>query len=142
MNYRLFVPLILILFTAGFAHADLNATIRDLNIRAEGNIGGFKTEVGARFGVSGSHLDLVFRSVDSPADAAIMLWLGECAKVPVQTVLQIYRDRKGQGWGEIAKSLGIKPGSATFHAMKEGDLAWRPGNAGDRGKGKGKNKKG
>lgn len=141
MNSRLAGAIFFVLFAAGFAHADLNATIRDLNISAEGNIGGFKTEVGAWFGVSGSHLEMVLRSVDSPADAAIVLWIGECAGVPVQKVLQIYRDRKGQGWGEVAKSLGIKPGSAAFHAMKEGNLAWRPGNTGDRGKARAKTKR-
>jgi hypothetical protein len=142
MSNRLLLPLILILFTAGLAHADLNATIRDLNISARGDIGEFKAQVGARFGASGSHLDLVFRSVDSPAEAAIILWIGKCAGVSVQTALESYRAHHGQGWGAVAKSLGIKPGSAAFHALKTGDLAWRPGNAGDRGKGKGKNKKG
>lgn len=143
MDYRrLAVALTFVLFTAGFAHADLNTYIRDLNISAEGNIGGFKTELGVRFGTPGPQLDLVLRSVDSPADAAIVLWIGECAGVPVQSVLQTYRTQKGQGWGAIAKSLGIKPGSAAFHALKEGNLAWRPGNTGDSGKGKGKNKKG
>lgn len=139
---RLAVALIIVLFTGGFAHADLDAYIRNLNVSAEGNIGGFKTELGVRFGIPGPQLDLVLRSVDSPADAAIVLWIGECAGVTVQTVLQTYRDRKGQGWGAVAKSLGIKPGSAAFHALKEGNLAWRPGNTGAPGKGKGKNKKG
>lgn len=141
MHFRLTGALLLVLFTAGFAHADLNAYIRSVNIGAEGNIGGFKTELGARFGVSGSHLDLVFRSVDSPADAAVLLWIGECTGSPVQRVLQTYRERKGQGWGAVAKSLGIKPGSAAFHALKEGNLAWHPGDAGGQGKGKGKGRK-
>jgi len=143
MNYRGFaVALAFILLTAGFAQADLNAVIQDLNIRAEGNIGGFKAEMGARFGISGSHLDLAFRSVDSPADAAIVLWLGKCAGMPVPTVLERYRAHHGQGWGAVARSLGIKPGSAAFHALKEGNLLSQPGKNRRQETGKGKKKKG
>jgi hypothetical protein len=36
-------------------------------------------------------------------------------------VLEIYERDHGQGWGVIAKRLGIKPGSAEFHALK-GDM--------------------
>lgn len=141
MNFRkLLTALGLILLTAGLAHADLNAYIRDLNISAEGDIGGYKAEVGARFGVTGSHLDLVFRSVDSPADAAIALWIGECARQPVEDVLRVYQSQKGQGWGAVAKSLGIKPGSAAFHALKEGNLQWHPNDGGGKGSAKGKTK--
>jgi hypothetical protein len=143
MNYRrLAAALTFLLFAAGSAHADLNATIRDLDIRAEGNIGGFKADMGVRFGISGPQLDLVLRSVDSPSDAVIALWIGECAGVPVQTVLKTFRSRRGQGWGEVAKSLGIKPGSAAFHALKEGNLDWHQGKGGEQGKGKGNKKKG
>lgn len=144
MNFRKLIAAFgLILITAGLAHADLNAYIRDLNISAEGDIGRYKAEVGARFGVTGSHLDLVFRSVDSPADAAIALWIGECTRQPVETVLRTYRSRKGQGWGAVAGSLGIKPGSAAFHALKEGNLQWQPAGGGgtaSKAKGKGKDK--
>jgi len=44
----------------------------------------------------------------------------------------IYQIHQGKGWGAIPKSLGIKPGSKEFHALKKGDL--------DGGKGKGKGK--
>jgi hypothetical protein len=52
-------------------------------------------------------------------------------------VVREYKAHKGQGWGVIAKNLGIKPGSKEFHALKKGGL-----NAGgdDPGKGKGKGK--
>ena len=32
-----------------------------------------------------------------------------------------YKSDKGKGWGVLAKSLGIKPGSQEFHALKSGD---------------------
>ena len=35
-------------------------------------------------------------------------------------MLRIYERDHGQGWGVIAQRLGIKPGSAAFHALKGG----------------------
>jgi hypothetical protein len=129
----------LVLFTAGIAHADLDAYLHSLNVSAEGDIGGFRTQVGASFGASGPQIDLVFRSVDHPADAAVCFWLAKCANQPIDVVVREYRSHKGQGWGALAKSLGIKPGSAAFKDLKRGNLGLQPtGSAGGQGKGKGK----
>ncbi|MEZ4601007.1 MAG: hypothetical protein R2940_14560 [Syntrophotaleaceae bacterium] len=128
----------LVLLTAGIARADLDAYLHSLNISAEGDIGGFRTQVGAHFGASGPQIDLVFRSVDYPADAAVCFWLAVHSGKPVEMVVREYRSRKGQGWGALAKSLGIKPGSAEFHALKQGHLGWEAKNApGGRGNGGG-----
>jgi hypothetical protein len=35
-------------------------------------------------------------------------------------VIDQYRSDKGKGWGVLAKTLGIKPGSREFHALKDG----------------------
>ena len=54
-----------------------------------------------------------------------------------------YRNNKGQGWGVIAKNLGIKPGSDEFHALKAGRLSSTGGGGSAKGgkPGNGKNKK-
>jgi hypothetical protein len=65
-----------------------------------------------------------------------------------EVVMATYESHKGKGWGVIAKELGIKPGSAEFHALKRGDfvLSGAPGGGSDNrqakgaGKGKGHNK--
>jgi len=110
------------LMSVGIAHADLNAYIRDLNISAQGDIGGYKAKLEGRFGTSKSHIEVVFRSVEGPGEAAIVLWLGEQARQPLDMVLNVYRSQKSQGWGVMAKSLGIKPGSPAFHALKSGNI--------------------
>jgi hypothetical protein len=51
-------------------------------------------------------------------------------------VLKEYKTSKGKGWGVIAKSLGIKPGSAEFQALKNGQDLFN----GNKGKEKGKKK--
>lgn len=132
----------LVLFTGGLAHADLNASLRSLNIGAEGNMGGFRTWVGAHFGASGPDIDLVLRSVDRPADAALCFWLSLHTGRSIDVVMHEYRDHRGQGWGALAKSLGIKPGSADFKALKRGDLGWHyDGAGGGHGKSKGRGQK-
>ncbi len=138
MRFKLLATLMLVLMTSGLAHADLNLFIRDVNVSAGGNIGGYKADLGVRFGAAGPSVDMVLRSVDSPAEAFLVFWLGERSGRPVDVVLREYQSRKGQGWGEIAKSLGIKPGSADFHALRQGNLGWSPS---DSGKGGGKGKK-
>jgi len=135
----LLIAVCFMLFLTAMAHADMNAYIHDLNISVQGNIGGYKTKLGARFGTSDTQVEAVFRSVESPAEVAIVLWFGEKSRQPLDTVLKVYRSQKSQGWGAMAKSLGIKPGSAAFHALKQGNIHFSM----DTGtsKGKGKNKK-
>jgi hypothetical protein len=139
------LALCFILLIVGSAHADLNAYIRDLNVSVQGDVGGYKAKLEARFGTSSSQLEIVFRSVNSPADVAIVLWLGEQSRQPIDRVLEVYRANKAHGWGSMAKSLGIKPGSPAFHALKKGNIqlsfASNGGNAKGKGKGKKKSKK-
>lgn len=136
------LALCLMLMSVGIAHADLNAYIRDLNISAQGDIGGYKAKLEGRFGTSNSQVEVVFRSVDGPGEAAIVLWLGEQARQPLDMVLNVYRSQKSQGWGAMAKSLGIKPGSPAFHALKSGNLQlFSDGGGASSTKAKGKNKK-
>ena len=40
--------------------------------------------------------------------------------VPCVNVVREYDRNPGQGWGAIAKRMGIKPGSAQFHRLKNG----------------------
>ncbi len=139
MNLRILALAVIActLCLTGVAHADLEVFLRDLNLSAHQDPSGFRAELGARFDVSGVRLDLVLRSVDEPAEAAVVLWLGERCRQPPETVLRVYREHRRQGWGAIARSLGIKPGSAAFHALKKGELDWHPTNRRGHGKDKG-----
>jgi len=84
----------------------------------------------------------VLGNVAYPGEAYMVLRLGEMSRHPTDYVLQQYRSGKGKGWGALAKSLGIKPGSAEFHALKNGhDLYGEKDIGGGAQKGKGKGKK-
>ena len=88
------------------------------------------------FGVSSHEVDGLFKVFDSPADVYMTLRIGEVAKVPTDRVVIEYRTNKSQGWGVIAKNLGIKPGSSEFHALKQSRVAAHSGggSAGKSGK--------
>jgi len=121
--------------------------MRDFNIQAQADPSGIRARLATRFKLGDVEVKAVLGNFDSPADAYLALRLGEMAGRPTDYVVEKYRDTKGQGWGALAKSLGIKPGSEEFHALKRGhDL---PGgdrhgqvlySSNDRGKGGGKGK--
>lgn len=144
---RLLLTLVLMLGFAGQVRADIDGYLQRLNLHASADMGDFRVGLGAHFGASGSEIDLVLRSVRNPGDAALCFWLRQQTRQPLAVVLEHYRQQ--QGWGNLAKSLGIKPGSKEFHALKAGELGWYPAGGGeDQGrksgknqdKGKGKNK--
>lgn len=146
---KLLCLLVLLLLPAGYAHADLNAYLRDLNLSAHSDRGGFIAELGARFHIGQADLEVLLSNVEHPADAALVLWLGEKSGLSRDRVMQVYREKRSHGWGAVAQSLGIKPGSSEFHALKEGHLDFsssrhhsgKSKHDNGHGKGRGKGKK-
>ena len=71
------------------------------------------------FGISKPWIEnLVRREKIPPADVYMIARLASVMRRPIDTVKRDYMDNRGQGWGAIAKHLGIKPGSNEFHALK------------------------
>jgi len=81
----------------------------------------------------------VFGKVHDPADAFMIFQIGHMSHQPLDKVYPVYESHRKQGWGAMAKELGIKPGSPEFHALKNGDLHYGRED-GSHGKGKGKGK--
>jgi hypothetical protein len=138
--YRVFLVasavFLLLLSAAGASAGDFD-WIENFNIRADTDPSGFRARLAARFGVAEAKVEVILGKVNGPADAYIIFRLGEMAARPADYVLQRYRSGKGKGWGALAKSLGIKPGSKEFHALKRGDDLYNDAR-GDEGKSKGK----
>ena len=115
--------------------------LKDFNIQAEADPSGFRARLGARFKIGDVEIKTVFSNVEKPADAYMVLRLGEMSAHPTDYVIKQYRSGKSKGWGALAKSLGIKPGSKEFHALKNGHDLRDDKNRGDgKDKGKGKDK--
>ena len=127
-----------------FAADGLDSFLNNVNIQARGNIDGFAVKVSAQFGVSDSQVRIVLGKVSQPSDAFMIFQLGQMSRQPIDRVLSSYQAGKGRGWGALAKDLGIKPGSAEFHALKRGDLHFgfdtESNENNSHGKGRGKNK--
>lgn len=151
---RTVIATIFLLITgiAAVANAGLDGFLSSLNVQARADVGGFNVKLGAQFGVPVPQVERILRTVETPADAFMVLQLGQMSARRPEAVIDTYRSSKSRGWGVIAKELGIKPGSADFHALKSGNLSFTgaPGgsvntdqgrdNGNGKGKGKGHNK--
>ena len=120
--------------------------VRDLSIQAQADPSGFRARLGARFRIGDAEISAVLSNVEYPGDAYMVLRLGEMSGRPTDYVINQYRSGKGKGWGALAKSLGIKPGSEEFHALKNGhdlhdDKNMGGGKGKEKSKGKGKKSK-
>ena len=137
-----FLPIIflsLFLFSLALASSDLDGFITNLNVEAKADLGAFKARISTQFGVPVPKVESVMASAGTPGDAYMCFRVGQVASHPVEVVMKEYQAKKGQGWGVIAKNLGIKPGSKEFHALKKGGLKGDD-TSGGKGKGKGKGK--
>jgi len=113
---------LLVLLPADASAMELDGFLGEIDLRASADIGAFHADLNATFDISSGEVDGLFEIFDRPADVYIALRIGELCDAPLERVVDQYRKNKGQGWGVIAKNLGIKPGSAEFHALKQGRL--------------------
>ena len=56
----------------------------------------------------------------APGDVYYACSIAQVLGRPCRYVVEEWDRDHGQGWGEVAKRLGIKPGSAEFHRLKRG----------------------
>lgn len=139
----LFVVAILIALIPTVVHAGDFDWVNSFNLRAEADPSGFRARLATRFNIGDAQISAVLSNVGRPADAYIICRLGEMSSRPTDYVIQRYKSGHGKGWGALAKSLGIKPGSREFHALKSGhDFYGEEGKGKDKGKGKKKEKAG
>ena len=132
------VSMALFLFSSAVVAGDFD-WISGFNIQAEADPSGFRARLATRFKIGDAQVNIVLDNVEKPADAYMVLKLGEMSNVPTEKVVDEYKSGKGKGWGVLAKRLGIKPGSSEFHALKRGhDLYDEKPNGKRKGKGKGK----
>jgi hypothetical protein len=145
MRKSVLAAIMLMLFS-GLAGAGggLEGFLDNLNVEARADMHGYCVKLSTQFGVSLPQVQAVSQKVGAPADAFMCFQLGHMSRNPYDKVVQTYQTHRGQGWGAIAKSLGIKPGSPEFHALKNGDFVFdgqpqdTPGKTKGKGQGKGK----
>ncbi|MBN2059597.1 MAG: hypothetical protein JW882_04185 [Deltaproteobacteria bacterium] len=117
----------MLIFGSSMAMAGDFDWMDNLNAQASLDPSGFRVRLGTRFQLGDAQIKVVLGNMPDPAHAYMVLRLGEISHQPFERVMEEYNKNKGQGWGVIAKNLGIKSGSAEFHALKSGhDLDSRP----------------
>jgi hypothetical protein len=136
----IFAVVLGLMLPASALASDLTDFVRKLDAKARADLSGFKASLHAEFPVPGGTIELALSNAKSPADAYMMLKVGEVSGRPVHEVINVYSANRDRGWGYIAKQMGIKPGSAEFHALKGGSSGKSKGKKG-KGKGKGKKRK-
>lgn len=68
-------------------------------------------------------VDLLEQRRWAPADVYYACVIAHALGRPCVEVVREYERAPGQGWGEVAKRMGIKPGSKAFHALKRGTVS-------------------
>jgi hypothetical protein len=134
------IVLFLITCLSTLAYADLANFLSELNAQAQDDLNNYTEKLGNQFGIPLLQVQDIINVVEEPADAFMVLQLGQMTNKEPDTVLEQYERNKGKGWGVIAKELGIKPGSAEFHALKRGDFSFTGVPGGSTGTGQGKDK--
>ncbi len=124
------------------ANADLNGFLGNLNVRASADMPGFKAQMSAQFGIPVPHVQGVIDIMPTPADAFMCFQIGLMTGKSPRTVAGIFNHNRHKGWGAMAKELGIKPGSAEFHALKRGDFEFSGKSQGQQARKQGKSQKG
>lgn len=96
---------------------DMDNVLKDINNEAKKDISTFKDNVNKKFSLAKNKIDDLLKIME-PGDVYMTAQTAEATNKPVDEVAKAYEANKGKGWGEVAKSMGIKPGSKEFHALK------------------------
>jgi hypothetical protein len=128
--------------------ADLDKSLSELNAAAKNTLEAFKQDAVQKFNVAANVVEnLLNIHKMEPSDVIMSLEIAHIAQKPVDQVATIFDKNKSKGWGEIAKEMGIKPGSKEFHQLKDnakGKSGSMKGNGNaknpDKGNGKGNGK--
>lgn len=121
-------------------NAEMETNLNSMNVNAKLDLGKFKADLSLNYGLPATKIDNLFTLNMEPAEVFLALEIGHIINKPVDDVVTVYKANKGKGWGAIAKEMGIKPGSAEFHALKNSSKG--KGKKGDKGPKGEKGKKG
>ena len=110
-------------FAFGFSprtgDAFLDAELGDINVLVRGGIDGFVDDVVVRFAAPRPIVrTYVVERRWAPADVYYACAIAQHLRRPCGEVLRVYERDHRLGWGAVARSLGIRPGSRAFHSLK------------------------
>jgi len=98
--------------------ADLDKDLETINTNAKSDLPAFHAELSASFGVTSKNIEYMTSIKMEPAEIYFALEIAAAIGKPVEEVVSTYEKNRDKGWGYVAQQMGIKPGSAEFHALK------------------------
>lgn len=98
--------------------SELDASLKKVQTEAEKDLASFKKSIADKYHVLTEKVENCFKAGMNAADAVMAFEIASITKKPIDQVIVVYQTNKTKGWGAMAKELGIKPGSAEFHALK------------------------
>lgn len=110
-------------FAFGFSprtgDAWVDTRLGDINVFARGNTDGFIDDVVVSYGAPRYLVRELYHDRRwAPGDIYYACAIAYQLRRPCLDIVKLYERDHGQGWGVIARRLGIKPGSPAFHALK------------------------
>ena len=97
----------------------LDTRLGEINTFGRGNPDYFYDDMYSNYGVPRDYVrDLYVDRRWAPGDIYYACALAQLLDRPCREIVSDYDRHPGQGWGALAKRMGIKPGSAQFHALK------------------------
>lgn len=100
---------------------EIETHLNNVNVYATANYDVFKNDLKIKFGAVLEDVDrYIVKEKIAPAEVYYGYCLANATGKPFISIMQMRSDKNG--WGAIAKDLGIKPGSKEFHALKNSTL--------------------
>lgn len=97
---------------------ELDASLKVVNTDGNKDLSAFKLNLTQSFSVPMPKVEAAFKVGMTPGDALMAFQISSITRRPIEDVITVYKKSKSKGWGAMAKEMGIKPGSAEFHALK------------------------
>lgn len=128
---------------------ELDLGLQNLNIEAQADLEDFSTQLVLSYGVEKPVVRHLVTDLNMPpADAYMTIKTARISGEPIEKVVEVYQKNRQKGWGQIAKGMGIAPGSEKFKRLKDDDSGMlskakgkkKKGQGQGKGKGKGKHK--
>jgi glucan-binding YG repeat protein len=141
----LFVLIAITMFTRaqknfGTGDTEFEKQLNILNSEAKSDLNSFKEDISKELNVSKDRIQELLNKAMEPVEIILSGRISGIAKTDFENVIKSYEKNKDKGWGQIAKDLGINPGSPEFHELKDKPKHKPSSNGNSNGKGNSKGK--
>lgn len=107
-------------YQAHTGDSSFDSFLKNINIAAGNRMSVFITDLCTAYKLPEEEVKKFVQAEKiQPADALMILQLVKISGKPLNDVIVQFKQHRPKGWGAIALSLGIKPGSKSFVLLKE-----------------------